>query len=207
MRSSFSLDLQKKLSRASKFALADVRAMTRDEALYGVSLITNPLGTAVSLIAQTEENLDRKVCQMLEQGEWSSQAGDAQSLLKTTQRWTGEGWLAFEPIFEDVNRFLGALYGADPDAFFDSGVTRLVFLCCLTVLGALDAQGRFGRGRQRDSVVLNLFISDQSEEELIAWARSINPQEASDRYARELRGAGRAFKRLAYARKESARRG
>lgn len=57
---------------------------------------------------------------------------------------------------------------------------------CARVLADLDAEGMFGNGAAREEVVVILMESDQSNDERIAWAKRLNPENVSKRFEAEL---------------------
>ena len=57
---------------------------------------------------------------------------------------------------------------------------------CFDVLRQLDREGLFGKGKQRQRVVLNFLTAGQSREEMVSYARALNPPAVVKRYVKEL---------------------
>jgi hypothetical protein len=103
-----------------------------------------------------------------------------------------------DPYFKKANELLRASYDSDPDAFSGNGTTRLVFLTCLAALAENDADGVFGLGKERESLTLNLYLGDQSDEMLLRWAVQLNPYEVYERFRAELAAGNAAHDQLVY---------
>lgn len=184
------------LLEATARSLAEAEQNRKAGPLYGFSLVLDRFGSAVAAISQNEEGLQQSVRKELDC--WTSAAGNTEELLRKTKRWTGDGWLTFEPLFEAANHLLDKSYVTDPEEYNGGGTTRLVFLSCLEVLAELDVRGVFGKGKQREAIVLNLNVGDQSDEELLRWAVQINPYEVYARFSAEIQEAHSAFDELTY---------
>lgn len=164
--------------------------------LYGFSLMLDRFGSVVCGIAQSEVGLVRAVAE--EAVNWTTDAGDLEKLVSQMKRWTCESWCNFAPAFQNVNHLLEKCYSSGPEEYLHGGTTRLIFLSCLATLAELDVKCVFGKGNQRESLVLNLNVGDQSDEELCRWAVQVNPYEVYARYASELCEAHVAFNSLRY---------
>lgn len=64
---------------------------------------------------------------------------------------------------------------------------------CARALRALDEEGRFGAGEERERLLVSVFTSDAAPEEVVAVARALNPPPAVARLARELRAPADRF--------------
>lgn len=60
---------------------------------------------------------------------------------------------------------------------------------CFDVLRQLDHEGLFGKGRQRQRVVVNFLTAGQSRTEMVSYARALNPPAVVKRYESELETA------------------
>ena len=63
---------------------------------------------------------------------------------------------------------------------------RCVLITCEQVLAEPDTEGVFGQASDRESVVLNVLMGDENDEDRLAHARRLNPTEVWDRYRRDL---------------------
>lgn len=95
----------------------------------------------------------------------------AEGDLPADMRWTPEQF-----VYHARNRVLFADVGAYLDrVVHDEHTYYLVTNTCVDVLATLDRAGLFGRGAERDGVVLAVFVAGQGSEEHIAFARRLNP--------------------------------
>jgi hypothetical protein len=60
---------------------------------------------------------------------------------------------------------------------------------CFDVLRQLDREGLFGTGEQRQHIVVNLLMADQSREDMLNYAKALNSQSVLKRYETELDAA------------------
>ncbi len=90
-------------------------------------------------------------------------------------------------LLEPVPELLQALYDREHDAWerSDKLIEQLDSIF-LDVLKQLDAEGVFGRGEHRASVVVNLLMGDQSNESRLAYAKQLNPREAYQKLEEDL---------------------
>src|ERR1043166_3954745 len=63
--------------------------------------------------------------------------------------------------------------------------------CFAKALKRVDADGVFGRGEERKKVVVNFLMGDQSDEDRIGFAESVNPAESVKMLKRDLEAARR----------------
>jgi hypothetical protein len=164
--------------------------------LYGFFLLLDAFGSSIAAIAQSEEGLKESVSDSV--GDWSSAKGELIPLLTQMKRWECEDWLRLEQPYSGANRVLDTCYRSDPGEFVHVGVTRLVFCCCLEVLATLDSIGTFGKGDHRELVFLNLYVGDQSDDELLRWGVQINPHESYLRFSAELEAGHAAYQKLTF---------
>ena len=86
--------------------------------------------------------------------------------------------------------------GPDPYAGTDEAAEAitLVFDTAVDVLKQLDSEKVFGTDFERARLVLGIWMGDQSNDSLIAFARQLNPQSTVNRLARELEEGYQACK-------------
>jgi hypothetical protein len=94
-----------------------------------------------------------------------------------------------EEYFAEVNDFvakvpviLDAIPTEESWQEFNSFVDRFIDVC-ITVLKQLDDEGVFGEGEQRSSIVLNILMGDQSDEERMKYAKLLNPSSVYNHFA------------------------
>ena len=184
------------LFQATGRALDEMRYVFANEQVYGVSLAVDRLGGDVILYAQSEEGLERTVTNEIENGRWVAKSGDLRSHVRAIYRWDcSTDWHYCDEQFFAADNLLIDSYGCN-------ATTRFVFLCCLATLAKHDVEKAFGQGKQRESVVLNLYVGVQSDEDLVAWASLVNPYEVYTRFATELQHARKASKELEFVGRE-----
>lgn len=181
------------LIEAASEALIEVRRSFGEEDLYGFVLMLDGLGSVVSAAGQSEQALEQSA--VLNARYWKCETGNLNLLISKMHRWDCAEWTIVERPFEKANSLLDSV---DYERLYDYGVSRLVYLSCLATLAELDANGVFGRGRERKSIVLNLFIGDQSDSDLLTWAKMVNPHEVFVRYKGEIHEARAVYEKLVY---------
>lgn len=114
--------------------------------------------------------------------------------LRTWLRWAGpeDGWYqgleteAFVPTSQHLDEAVAAGWMELYDGQLETQA--------LAALRQLDAEGVFGRGANREVVVLGLCYigGDNSDEDFLAWAEQVNPPVVMERLIREI-GESRAM--------------
>jgi hypothetical protein len=191
------------MKEAIRLSFLDLQQKLAGERLYGFSLFLGTLGSFIAAKGNSEEALGRIVEVYRQTGDWTAKEGDLTTHLRTLLRWScADGWLLLDdPYYSKANQLLHVSYESDPDEFYESGVTRLCYLECLAALADNDADGLFGRGKERQCLTLNLYLGDQSDEDLLRWAFQVNPFEVYERYRAELVAGHAAEKQLTYCRR------
>jgi len=139
---------------------------------------------------------------------------DDPALLRRTLRWSpcdsplhavGEGLLPkSDQILKDIDfegRWAEASEDMDDDEFEEACETpdpelQEVFQVIVQVLQALDGDGLFGTGAQRERLVVSVWQGDQSNESRYDFAKQLNPDEATRRFGREMNDAAQASDEL-----------
>ena len=177
------------LYSASKSAFKNIQHLRQDEHFYIFALYTCGDLAYVIPTSSTEEGLivaaqkystikryqDFSIEQLRERLRWSP----CDSPLHTFG----------EEYFAEVNNFvakvpliLDAIPIEESWLEFNSFVEQFIGVC-ISVLKQLDQEGVFGEGEQRNSIVLNILMGDQSDEERIKYAKLLNPSSVYNRFA------------------------
>ena len=187
------------LRNAIPKAFAELQQKLSGERIYGFSLCLEALGSFVGAYGNSEEGLNRIVAEYLTKQRYASKRGNLAEHLRHVLRWNCEdGWLALDDAFTEASALLRSSFDADPDAFLEFGCDRLVYLECLGALAESDCMGIFGRDGERESVTLNLYLGDQSDEMLLGWANQVNSHGVYKRFESELAAAVKADELLVY---------
>jgi hypothetical protein len=187
---STALDARAELNVGVRAALAHATAEHASEEIYGYSLALHPLGGFVSLAVGTERQLASAVERY--KAKWSSSDGDLDGLLRRRLRWNcDDGWHYLKHEFDRANLQLAALIKAKPEAG-----QRLAHGTCVVALQELDWDGAFGDRGARDTVVVNIYYGDQRDEDLVTWAKQLNPFPVAQRFETELRAGREARSKL-----------
>ena len=94
-------------------------------------------------------------------------------------------------MLEPVPELLQALYEREHNSWEQSDkLIEQLDSIFIDVLKQLDAEGVFGRGEHRESVVVNLLMGDQSDESRLAYAKQLNPREAYQKLEQDLSSTG-----------------
>jgi len=175
------------LKDAVRGTFRDLKSRYPDERFYAFALYTAGEAEYVLPTANTEEGLRRRAEGYVRRGYAPPETGAA------SLRWNPADWAYHlegdEPYFGEVERLL--MQAPEPhDLEGDTYRARVdgVFETCLAALEELDAEGLFGRGEERQAIVINLLKGDQSNEEMLECAKRLNPRAAYARFAAELPG-------------------
>lgn len=152
-----------------------------NERLYGFMLEHSPEGFSVSGVAATEEGLTQTA-----QNDRVIQ-GKTVDQKKLMFRWGGPEDVGYQEPFEAFDEVDGLLKQAAHEnlyELYDGTLTQI----CLKVLKDLDRIGTFGTGPEREQVVTGLYYigGDNSDDELLEWAKAVNPSSVYQRLAKEL---------------------
>jgi len=186
------------LLEATRQAWEELKQRLPGERIYGFSLGLHALGSRVGpAFAQSEEGLTRAALESVQRG-YSARTGDALKLLRANNRWyASEGWIeSEESYFRKAGDLLEVRFGSAWEEFVDNGTTGVVFETCRQVLRTMDAEADFGTGIDRELLTLNLYLGDQSDEQLIGWAKEVNTPENALRFAAELATGHVAYKQI-----------
>ena len=172
------------LVAAARAAFTEVREAHPDETFYCYALLTNELAQSVAPTCMSEEGLARVA------REYAERSGTPPEQEAEELRWfeadSPYNLLGLEH-FDDVMDVLNArgdpweLDGAALDAEVDARLEAF-----FRALARLDEEGFFGRGADRDRVVVNVLEGDQSDRSILANARRLNPPAAVRRLADDL---------------------
>ena len=176
---------------AAKAAFSAIQRTHEGEAFYSFALFTSGDMAYVFPTASTEQGLTQVAHQYFEKGEAT---GSNLQQERDSLRWSpGDSPLHMEgqPFFEAVNKLtatIGDIVGEFPEDSwdeFDAFVAQFMTVC-INVLKRLDAEGLFGRDDQRNAITLNILMGDQSDEEMLKYAKLLNPPPAYERFRKEL---------------------
>lgn len=189
--------LQRELRRAIRTTVVRAKRELAGQRIYGVSLLIHGSGTVSGMAFGTDEQLQLEVDRYLESG-WKARKGSHRTALRDMLRWRGidEGWwrLDFDE-FEAASEISHALVHGRVDGveqeLGDLFGSRLGYVQLQAALAEADHAGLFGRGADRERVVLLLYHGDQGDDELVDWARPMNPGRCVDRFAADLRRGGK----------------
>jgi hypothetical protein len=164
-----SRELAEALQTALANAVTDARKKRETEHFYAYILYTLPLYQYAVLLFNTEEGLVRIA---------------ENEKLRDELRWSPPDWECgqeTEPLFDRVNGILDSLVRLQGYDEAECNMRRKIFL---DVLKSLDAQGVFGTGPSRESVVVNIMWGDQDVRAYVESARELNPRAGYIHYAR-----------------------
>ncbi|SNS70848.1 protein of unknown function [Actinomadura meyerae] len=181
-------ELADRLVVAGRAAFREARERNRGETFYSFALFSDVFAAYILPTCGTEEGLLRVAESYL------AEFGGTVEEQAATLRWSPAdspyhmlGEEHFEGVLELLNRRgdpWQRLDDPDRDAF-DAEVGGR-FEACFRALARLDEEGLFGRGAERERVVVNILQGDQSEESILDNARRLNPPEALVRLERDM---------------------
>jgi hypothetical protein len=169
------------LKRAVSAAITALRAAKPGETFYVFALYTDDDAGGVSLAANSEEGLAKAIARHKFKDERENIG-----LRWSTGEWAYEGYGLQH--FKDFDEVLEASKPAGEDGFEPH--RQRVLTLMIDVLAALDADGLFGRGRERERVTLLCAITDadKSREEFEQRSiRTLNPAAVAAAYEASLK--------------------
>jgi hypothetical protein len=184
--------LHSALLDAARKAFGTIQREHPDEKFYAFALYTHDDVGYILPTSNSEEGLERATLRYVRENK-SDFASHKASL-----RWSPCDWeyhLTGEDYFSEVERILDE----GPDIYKIKDEERIerhvetVYSQCREVLKELDAEGLFGRREERKRVVINLLKGDQSEAEMLQWAKELNPEPAYMWFRTSLREGNDAF--------------
>lgn len=188
-----SADLRDALRDEFRAAWQLLRSARPDDVVYGFGLYTGHDAKTLTLVAFTEQGLD-DVAQAYADDEAMDMPNERLML-----RWSP----ADSPLLDTTGTVLArsqALRRTLPDVA-DAAVTyygeksarRAAFAAAFSALNSLDEEGLFGEGSVREAVLLSVWQYDESDADMVAAARKLNPRGVVARYAQALDERGRVF--------------
>ncbi len=173
-------ELAGRLAAAARAAFAQAREAHPGEAFYCFGLFTGPLCEYVLPTCGSEEGL-RAVARVYA-GEFGRTAEEHAAELRWSPADSPHHMLG-EHHFAAVQEWLdGRAAGGE----VDGAEAELRREACFRALAGLDDEGFFGRGDERDRVVVAVLRGDQSDRSLLEGARRLNPAAAAARLAADL---------------------
>lgn len=171
------------------------------ESFYSFGLFTSPGASYLTVTASTEEGLT------VVTADYVRRYGGGAKLQRQSLRWSPVD----SPLHDEGARLLAGAqairdtmpdpYGDHPDA---EEATLEVFDVATQVLQKLEAERLFGGGRDRNRLVVGIWMGDQSHEDRIDFATPLNPRPVINRFRREMAEGLDAFKKLSKQRMEPA---
>jgi hypothetical protein len=187
-------DLVPRLVTAARAAFTRAREQHPDESFYCFALYTDAFAAYILPTASSEQGLERVARR------YAEEFGGAVAERADDLRWSpadSPHHMLGEEEFEGVLDLLASRGDpwqceddaedddAEDDAAEDAEVDAR-FEACFRALAIMDQEGFFGRGAERDQVVVTVLQGDQSDRSRLANARRLNPPAAVARLERDL---------------------
>ena len=173
--------LKDALISATAQAFAQFQAVVQAESPYVFGLYVCREGTSITPTANTEVGLTWLA------KEYARKYGKPSNLYQQSLRWSPWDWAYHaqgQEFYAEVEDLLESTWSeADCRYFLEA---EKVFQVCREALAQLDREAVFGTGAVRESLLINLFSSDQTQAQLLREARYLNSPKACDRLATEL---------------------
>ncbi|TDD92588.1 DUF4303 domain-containing protein [Actinomadura darangshiensis] len=177
-------ELATRLADSARVAFTQARRLHPGESFYCYALYTDAFAAYILPTCASEEGL----CQIAKR--YAEKSGRTVDEHAASLRWgpaDSPYHLLGEEHFAGV---LGLLESRDlPWQHADDAVDVEVdgrFDACFRALAALEQEGFFGHGAERDRVVVNVLQGDQSDESVLENARRLNPPAAVAQLERDL---------------------
>lgn len=184
-------ELADRLVAAGRAAFREARERNPGETFYSFALFSDVFAAYILPTCGSEEGLLRVAERYL--GEFGGTVEEQAATLRwspvdSPYHMLGEEHFAGvlelldergDPWQRDDGDEEGGAFDAEIDGRFEA---------CFRALARLDEEGLFGRGAERERVVVNILQGDQAEEDVIGNARRLNPAAALGRLERDLGG-------------------
>jgi hypothetical protein len=189
--------IREELKRSVRLLLQQLRRDHSADRIYAVMVEVDVSGTYVIRIAGSEESLTRLAEKCIARG-YRVRSGDLLESLRAWLRWDApgddkDGWYWGDqdddiPLTKMIEEAVqtGLIHEYD-----ESLTLRRL---CLEALRALDEEGAFGVGREREKLVVGAVCCENGfgEEEDIEELATLNPKKSITRLRKELRIAVKA---------------
>ncbi len=191
-------DICSALQSAAEDFLRRVEKANPGETLYAFLFEISCEGFSAFAAVATEEALARYSKAQLAKVK-PIEASDSLAIVQSCMRWAGPeaGWYQdLDSVFDAANDLLSRANAQDLYQMFDGSLNEM----CLQVLREMDQAGHFGKGKERDRVVLGICYigGDNSDEEFLTWAKKVNPPSVIKRLRQELKQSRRDSERVHY---------
>jgi len=168
------------------------------ETLYAFLFEISCEGFSAHGAVATEEALARHAKAQLAEVK-PIKASDPLAVVKSGFRWAGpeDGWYQQpDAAFDAANDLLSRAEAQNLYEMDDGSLNEM----CLQVLREMDKAGQFGKGDERDRVVLGICYigGDNSDEEFLEWAKQVNPPSVMKRLRQELKQSRKDSERVQY---------
>lgn len=189
--------IRQTLASETRQFLAALRKDWPGERLYGFRYEIHSQSVWATAAAATEEGLQRVAARYSAKHK-ATELAAATKWNRVALRWAGpeDGWYTGQPekLFERSARLFTEAEQHGWIEAFDGQLETL----CLQTLRELDATGLFGKGADRDSVVLGLCGEggDSSDEQEFEWAAAVNPPAVAERFRQEVAERPSAWQEL-----------
>jgi hypothetical protein len=176
-------DLAVTLAAAARRAFTEARRLRPDEVFYCYALYTDGVASYIVPTCSGDRALRET-------------AGQDPSAIEELR------WSPCDSPYHELGaeEFAGVdrLLAARPDPYDEDEETEadVRFEACFQALASLDAEGFFGRGAERDRVIVTVLQGDQGVASRLANARRLNPPAAVERLADHLRLLEERWERL-----------
>jgi uncharacterized protein DUF4303 len=168
------------LKKATRQAFQALRRHHTDEHFYAFALYSNDVGQYLYPTANTEEALRRHYGRRVDPDE----EPQLRWFYPGDWRYCQEGaehFVAVQKILGQFDPYSRTVSDEEVKAH-----AHEVFKTCEQVLRYLDAEGLFGRGPDRERIVVNCLQLDSDEQPWLASAKRLNPKSVWKRYEAEL---------------------
>jgi WD40 repeat protein len=181
MKQPSSSKLRQAITQAARATFTKLRDTHPKETFYAFALYTSNESNYITASANTEEGLLERA-KRREKREKKGLKRHADLL-----RWNPPDWVyhcAGDDQFEEAQKMLDVLSDScdlDEDEFEKEFDTRLAVF--IDGLKELDAEGFFGRGKERQKVTLLVAMGDQETKLLLKCAQQLNPTSVYQAFA------------------------
>jgi hypothetical protein len=191
-------DISSALRSCAEDFLARVAKANPGETLYAFLFEISCEGFSAHGAVATEEALARYSKAQLAKVK-PIKASDPLAIVQSGFRWAGpeDGWYQQpDSAFNAANELLSRAEAQNLYEMYDGSLNEM----CIQVLREMDEAGQFGKGDERERVVLGICYigGDNSDEEFLGWAKQVNSPSVMKRLRQEHKQSQKDSERVRY---------
>jgi hypothetical protein len=173
--------LRREIADATRRTFTALREQHPGETFYAFALCTDDDAGTIFPAANSEEGLRRRA------EEYAAEGDESIETWMEELRWVPDDWDFGDneaAHFEGVQQMIDIRWFLKQGKKANERRRQEVLQTFVEALKDVDQDGLFGQDTQREGITVLLWITDpDDEEQLLEWARELNPDAAFERFA------------------------